>query len=145
MRYCVFLSFILLQGRFDAQPVVKIPAVIGDHMVVECNMHDSIWGWADPGEQVAVSLGNQEKTTRAGADGQRRIFLDPMPAGGPFEMRIAGKNSITLLGLERLRLISATARGLAEEPGRLVLILEGEPKALRNYYPRPARLKTFTH
>jgi sialate O-acetylesterase len=96
MRYCAFLSFILLQGLFDAQAVVRIPAVIGDHMVIECNMHDSIWGWADPGEQVAVSLGNQEKTTRAGADGQWRIFLDPMSAGGPFEMRIAGKNSITL-------------------------------------------------
>jgi len=35
-----------------------------------------------------------------------------------------------LLGLERLRLISATARGLAEEASRTVLALEGERKGI---------------
>jgi len=35
-----------------------------------------------------------------------------------------------LLGLERLRLISATARGLADETSRVVLTLEGERKAI---------------
>ena len=35
-----------------------------------------------------------------------------------------------LLGLERLRLISANARGLVEEAGRLILTLEGERKGI---------------
>src|SRR6516162_4002479 len=35
-----------------------------------------------------------------------------------------------LLGLERLRVISAMARGLADEAGRLVLTLEGEQKGI---------------
>ena len=37
---------------------------------------------------------------------------------------------IQLLGLERLRLISATARRLADEAGRVVLTLEGERKGI---------------
>src|SRR4249920_941172 len=65
-------------------------------MVIQCNMQDSIWGWADAGERVAVSLEKQQKITTAGANGEWRIFLDPIQPGGPFEMRIAGKNSITL-------------------------------------------------
>jgi len=35
-----------------------------------------------------------------------------------------------LLGLERLRLISATARGFAEEKGKKVLVLDGEKKGI---------------
>jgi len=35
-----------------------------------------------------------------------------------------------LLGLERLRLISATARGFADEKGKKVLVLEGESKGI---------------
>jgi len=35
-----------------------------------------------------------------------------------------------LLGLERLRLISATARGFADEKGKKVLVLEGEKKGI---------------
>lgn len=35
-----------------------------------------------------------------------------------------------LLGLERLRLISATARGFADEKGKQVLVLEGEKKGI---------------
>ena len=96
LKYCAFLCFVLLQGLSDAEAVVRLPAVIGDHMVIQCNMQDSIWGWADADEQVSVYLGRQQKATRAGADGRWRIFLDPIQPGGPFEMRIAGKNSITL-------------------------------------------------
>jgi len=35
-----------------------------------------------------------------------------------------------LLGLERLRLISATARGFADEKGKKVLVLDGERKGI---------------
>src|SRR5712692_9464308 len=96
MRRGVFVSFILLQGLFQLQAAVRLPSLIGDHMVIQRNLQVSIWGWADPGEQVTVSFRNQQKATTAGADGQWDVFLDPMQAGGPFEMRIAGKNSVTL-------------------------------------------------
>src|ERR1700738_5118563 len=65
-------------------------------MVIQRNQQVSIWGWADPGEHVTIFFRSQHRTTAAGDDGRWRVLLDPVEAGGPFEMRISGKNSVTL-------------------------------------------------
>ena len=36
---------------------VKLPAVFGDHMVLQRDVPLPVWGWADPGEKVTVTLG----------------------------------------------------------------------------------------
>ena len=36
---------------------VKLPAVIGDNMVLQQNTSASLWGWADAGEQLSFGLG----------------------------------------------------------------------------------------
>ncbi len=74
---------------------IKTPAIFGSHMVLERDMKDPVWGWADPGEEVTVAIAGQTKTATAGADGSWRVVLDPMPAGGPHEMTIKGKNTLT--------------------------------------------------
>ena len=33
---------------------VKLPAVVGDNMVLQRNTSASLWGWADAGEQITV-------------------------------------------------------------------------------------------
>src|SRR5215467_3856334 len=48
-----------------------------------------------------------------------------------------------LLGLERLRLISATARGLADEVGRVVLTLEGEQKGIAQLLSTASQVENF--
>jgi sialate O-acetylesterase len=35
---------------------LKLPAVFGDHMVLQCDKPIAVWGWAKPGERVAVTL-----------------------------------------------------------------------------------------
>ena len=42
-----------------------------------------VWGWADPGEKVTVTLGEQTKTATADAAGKWTVRLDPLKAGGP--------------------------------------------------------------
>ncbi len=82
-----------------ASPVlaeVKLPALFGDHMVLQSNAKDPVWGTADPGEQVTVSVGDQKATAAADSQGRWKVELGPLKPGGPFEMTIAGKNSITL-------------------------------------------------
>ena len=66
---------------------VKLPALFGDHMVLQRDQNDRVWGWADPGEEVTVSINGQSKTATAGADGKWQVTLDPMPAGGPTRSR----------------------------------------------------------
>ncbi|MDR3636315.1 MAG: sialate O-acetylesterase [Isosphaeraceae bacterium] len=74
---------------------VKLPAVFGSHMVLQRDQKDRVWGSASPGEEVAVHIGDQTKTTKAGQDGKWSVTLDPLPAGGPHTMTVKGKNTVT--------------------------------------------------
>ena len=35
---------------------VRLPALVGDHMVLQRDTPIRIWGWAEPGERVTVQL-----------------------------------------------------------------------------------------
>lgn len=73
---------------------VKPATLFSDHMVLQRGMSVPIWGTADPGEKVTVSFEGQTRSTIADADGKWMVRLHKLQAGGPFEMNIAGKNSI---------------------------------------------------
>jgi len=75
---------------------VKLPAVIGSNMVLQRGAKARIWGTADAGEQVTVTLGAQKQTATADAKGAWVVTLDAMEPGDPLEMTVAGKNSIKL-------------------------------------------------
>jgi sialate O-acetylesterase len=80
----------------EAVAEVRLPAVIGDAMVLQRDAKIRLWGWADPGESVAIAfLGNSFKT-KADRSGHWSMSLGPYPAGGPYEMSIVGKNSVKL-------------------------------------------------
>ena len=59
---------------------VKTPAIIGDNMVLQQNHKNPIWGWADAGETIKVSIAGQNHSTNADANGNWRVKLDPMIA-----------------------------------------------------------------
>jgi len=65
-------------------------------MVLQRDMPLPIWGWADAGEEVVVTLGDDTQRTRADAGGAWRVTLAPKQAGGPHELRVAATNTITL-------------------------------------------------
>jgi len=73
---------------------VKMPAIFGDHMVLQLGQKDRVWGWADPGEEITVTIVSQTHKTKAGADGKWMVMLDPLPAGGPHTLAVQGKNSL---------------------------------------------------
>ena len=59
-------------------------------------MKVSIWGMADPGEKVSVTLNDQQASAVADTEGRWRVPIGPLSAGGPFTLTIAGRNTITL-------------------------------------------------
>ncbi len=76
---------------------VKLPAIFGDHMVLQQEAKLPVWGWADPGEKVVVTFGAAKAEATAGADGKWRINLPAVPAGiPPGVLVVAGKNVITI-------------------------------------------------
>jgi sialate O-acetylesterase len=91
---CVVLLFLLAFGSAAAK--VRLPALVGDHMVLQRNTVLTIWGWAEKGEKVTVSFLDQKKQTKADASGKWLVKLNPVPAGGPYSLTIAGSNTIVL-------------------------------------------------
>ncbi|MDA1280743.1 MAG: sialate O-acetylesterase [Chloroflexi bacterium] len=61
---------------------LKLPAVIGDHMVVQRNQPVTLWGWADADAPVEVSLDTQTRKTKADKDGTWSVELKALESGG---------------------------------------------------------------
>ncbi|MFD2574443.1 sialate O-acetylesterase [Spirosoma soli] len=95
LRWTALLSVILIVQSAFAE--VRLPKVFGSHMVLQRRKPVPVWGLADPAEKVIVTLNGQTKSVKAGKDGKWRVMLDPMEAGGPYQLVVKGKkNTITL-------------------------------------------------
>jgi len=92
----VVMLFVLVFTVAVARAEVKLPALISDGMVLQQGVKVSLWGMADPGERVTVTLKDQEANGVADRDGQWKVRLGPLSPGGPFTLTIRGKNTITL-------------------------------------------------
>ena len=89
------LSF-WLAGHSMALADVKMPAIFGDHMVLQQDMPLPVWGIADRGEAVTVTVAGKSATAKAGDDGKWSVKLPAIPASTePVTMTVAGKNKIT--------------------------------------------------
>jgi sialate O-acetylesterase len=76
---------------------VKLPNIIGSNMVLQAEAPLPIWGWANPGEKVTVSIAGQDKAATAGADGRWKVVLDKLRASDkPEKMTVKGANEIVL-------------------------------------------------
>ena len=75
---------------------VSLPKLFTDHAVLQRDVSVPVWGWASPGEAVAVSIAGQTLKTKAGKNGDWQVRLSPHPAGGPFELKVSGKNTLTV-------------------------------------------------
>lgn len=76
---------------------LKLPAIIGDHMVLQQGQTDPIWGWDTAGTKVTVTFAGQTKSATAGPDGKWTLKLDPMPANAtPQVMTIKGSSERAL-------------------------------------------------
>lgn len=75
---------------------VKIPMVFNDGMVLQRNKPIPVWGWADTNEKVVIHFKEQIVKVKADKNGKWIAHLKPEVAGGPYEMTIKGKNTITL-------------------------------------------------
>lgn len=92
-RFGCFLFALGLAASF-ARADVKLPALFTDNMVLQREKPIAVWGWAEDGEQVTVKLGNNSATTEA-KEGQWKVSLPKLKAGGPLTLTVNGRNEIT--------------------------------------------------
>ena len=80
-----------------ARAEIKLPAIIGDNMVLQQKQANPIWGWDAPGTEVTVSFAGQTKSAKADAKGKWTVKLDALPANAkPATMTIKGSDSRVL-------------------------------------------------
>ena len=96
MATAVLCGWALMLSAPVLRAAVKLPNLLSDGMVLQQGMNVNIWGTAEPGESVSVSFQGQKVSGVAGVGGEWKVKLDPLHAGGPFTMTIAGNNTITL-------------------------------------------------
>jgi len=95
---CLFLvAGLLLSITTDAYADVHLPGFFGDSMVLQQQMPIKVWGWADAGETVTVSIGDESQTTTAGKDGKWRVELPAREASKqPVVLTVKGNNEIEI-------------------------------------------------
>jgi sialate O-acetylesterase len=64
-------------------------------MVLQRDLPIPFWGTAAPNQKVTVTLGKESVSTAADGEGKWLLRLGPQPVGGPLEVTVSGKNTIT--------------------------------------------------
>src|ERR1051325_7787352 len=94
MQRLLILS-LLLVTPLVAHANVTVPGLFNNNMVLQRGMKVPVWGKSSPGEEVTVAFLDHKKTIKADDKGNWRVTLHELKAGGPFEMTITGKNTLT--------------------------------------------------
>ena len=91
----LFLFFLGINLSFAE---IRLPAIIGSHMVLQQNAEVKLWGWCNPGEKVTVTTSwDGAKYETAGESSAKWLVKVKTPkAGGPFNITIKGSNEIIL-------------------------------------------------
>lgn len=96
MRAASLAAVTLFSAAFSLQAEVKLPAIFGDHMVLQEGVKLPVWGTASPGEEVTVTVGKDSAKTKAGEDGKWKVELSALKKGStPTTMTVAGANTVT--------------------------------------------------
>jgi len=75
---------------------VKPSTIFSDQVVLQRNIEIPVWGTANPGEKVTVTLNKAVETFTTEASGKWLVRLPKQKAGGPYKMEIQGDNKVTI-------------------------------------------------
>lgn len=95
----LFLFVLLLLSPVWMMAEIRLPAIIGDDMVLQQQADVLLWGWCDPDTKVTVSPSWNMSvfSTTSDREGRWEVTVTTIGAGGPYEVRIrAGKEQRTL-------------------------------------------------
>jgi len=94
----VTFSLIVLFFSTATLANVRLPAVIGSHMVLQQQSNVTIWGWCDAGENIKLKTTWDTTTYNAvGSSSAKWTMKVKTPlAGGPYQITITGNNNIVL-------------------------------------------------
>ncbi len=76
---------------------LRLPSVIGDHMVLQRETENPIWGWAEPGRKITVGFAGHTLHAKANAGGRWQVALPKLKASAEGrEMSLRSDDGTTL-------------------------------------------------
>jgi sialate O-acetylesterase len=73
---------------------IKLPGIFTDNMVLQRNSKIPVWGTADPGTNLVITLADANENVTADANGRWEVKMPSMEAGGPYVLIVQGKEKI---------------------------------------------------
>lgn len=96
-RYALAVGLLLWLAAPTAHATVRLPSLVGSHMVLQRDKPLPVWGWAAPGETVRVTFRGQTYQAPApDATGRWQVTLPATAAGGPYQLTVKGQNTLVL-------------------------------------------------
>jgi sialate O-acetylesterase len=90
--------FLVLLIVLTAKADVRLPSILGSHMVLQQQSKVKLWGWSAPAEKITITVSWDNTTYETkGSRGARWIAeINTPKAGGPYTIKIKGANEIVL-------------------------------------------------
>jgi len=93
--FCVVALSGCQNSHSPARNIVLNP-LFTDNMVLQQKQTIPIWGTAEPGGEVVITLNEQQKEGIVDDSGNWSVMLSPVTAGGPYELIISGEEMIRI-------------------------------------------------
>lgn len=86
---------LLIESAFSA---VRLPAIIGSHMVLQQKSTVKLWGWSAPAEKITIqpSWDTTRYTVVAERGARWTASIQTPASGGPYTIKIKGNNELLL-------------------------------------------------
>lgn len=81
-------------ARRPAATAIRLPALFGDHMVMQRNADVRVWGWADPGGRVVVALDAVRAEATVGDDSTWQVILPSGEAREGLELAVFASDTL---------------------------------------------------
>ena len=98
LKYCLTSIFLMFAFSLVLNAELRLPAIFSDHMVLQQEMENPIWGWAKPGAKVSLNWGKQDIHTIADKTGRWRAKL-PATIGSYQQQQLVIKSANQTLQL----------------------------------------------
>jgi len=96
--FLTLLFLVLLSSCNQHKPAkdITLSPLFTNNMVLQQKQDIAIWGTAEAGGEVSVSLNGQHAKAIVSDDGLWNVNLKPIEAGGPYELIISGEDTIKI-------------------------------------------------
>lgn len=98
MKYFKLSILFFIFTSAIAMANISVPAIFGNHMVLQQNAEISLWGWGKPMEKITItsSWNNDTLKTEVSNQANWSVILKTPKAGGPHSIHIQGYNHLEI-------------------------------------------------